>query len=87
TRKGCLFMFSSHLIELKEQINIEDQINCCHFEAEEDDGRLEFDYTLRPGVSTQRLGLRVLQEEGVFELLDRTMGSGSIDSETFSKET
>jgi hypothetical protein len=31
---------------------------------------LGFDYLLRSGVSSQRLGMRVLQEEGVFELLD-----------------
>jgi hypothetical protein len=33
---------------------------------------LKFDYQLRPGVSDQRLGVRVLEEEGVFDLLDST---------------
>ncbi len=71
TREDCLFMFSSHLIELSEKLKNSHQIDCCYFEAEEGEGRLRFDYLLRPGVSSQRLGMRVLHEEGVFELLDR----------------
>ena len=69
-KQDCLFMFSSHLIELSEQLGITDEIDCRNFEAEEGEGRLRFDYLLRSGVSTQRLGMRVLHEEGVFDLLD-----------------
>jgi len=70
-KDNCLFMFSSHLIELGESLAITEQIDCRNFEADETGGRLRFDYLLRPGVSSQRLGMRVLEEEGVFELLDR----------------
>ncbi|MFT5014751.1 MAG: DNA mismatch repair protein MutS, partial [Dinoroseobacter sp.] len=73
TKPDCLFMFSSHLIELSEQLSNKDQIDCRYFEAEEGEGRLSFDYLLREGVSNQRLGMRVLEEEGVFELLDRSV--------------
>jgi DNA mismatch repair protein MutS len=69
-KEGCLFMFSSHLIELSERLSAIDQVDCRCFEADEGEGRLRFDYLLRPGVSSQRLGMRVLREEGIFELLD-----------------
>lgn len=69
-REDCLFMFSSHLIELGEQLSAIGQIDCRFFEAEENEGRLRFDYRLHQGVSIQRLGMRVLREEGIFELLD-----------------
>ncbi|MBT4495006.1 MAG: hypothetical protein HOC70_17320 [Gammaproteobacteria bacterium] len=69
-REDCLFVFSSHLIELSEHLSSSKEIVCCYFEAKEGEGRLRFDYKLRSGVSDQRLGMRVLQEEGVFELLD-----------------
>ena len=69
-REGCLFMFSSHLIELSEKLSGVGQIDRRYFEAEEGGGRLRFEYLLRPGVSSQRLGMRVLREEGIFELLD-----------------
>ncbi len=70
SKKDCLFMFSSHLIELRDQLTTSSQIDCRYFEANEGEGRLSFDYRLRPGISNQRLGMRVLHEEGIFELLD-----------------
>jgi len=73
TKEECLFMFSSHLIELSEHISEAGKIDCRYFEAEEGEGKLRFDYLLRPGVSSQRLGMRVLHEEGVFDLLDRSI--------------
>ncbi len=72
SKEGCLFVFSSHLIELSEKLNIADQIDCRFFEADEGEGRLRFDYLLRSGISSQRLGMRVLREEGVFDLLDES---------------
>lgn len=70
-KNDCLFLFSSHLIELDEEFAPSMGIVKCHFEAKEAAGKLEFDYLLHPGVSSQRLGMRVLAEQGVFELLDR----------------
>jgi len=70
-KQDCLFMFSSHLIELGEKLNAIDKVSRWNFEADESEGRLSFDYTLRSGVSSQRLGMRVLREAGVFDLLDK----------------
>ena len=70
TKQDCLFIFSSHLIELSDELTVTQQIDCRYFEADESTETLGFDYLLRSGVSSQRLGMRVLQEEGVFELLD-----------------
>jgi len=61
--QDCLFMFSSHLIELSEHLTDNSQISLGYFQAEEGAGRLRFDYRLRPGVSSQRLGVRVLQKK------------------------
>ncbi|WGL15895.1 hypothetical protein PVT68_14090 [Microbulbifer bruguierae] len=72
TRENCLFMFSSHQIELSDHLHrLHNQVNCRYFEAVESGERLHFDYKLRPGISDQRLGMRVLREEGIFELLDQ----------------
>ena len=68
--EDCLFMVASHLIELSEQLSAAQQIDYQYFEAQEHGDQLSFDYVLHPGVSSQRLGMRVLQEEGVFDLLD-----------------
>ena len=69
-REDCLFMCSSHLIELAEQLNTQAFIDYRYFDAKEEGEKLSFDYKLRHGVSKQRLGMRVLHEEGIFSLLD-----------------
>ncbi len=68
TMENLLFMFSSHQIELAGQIQGPIDFKC--FAAIETEDRLRFDYRLKTGVTTQRIGMRVLREEGVFELLD-----------------
>ena len=68
-REDSLFLVSSHLLELGEQMSTSDQLDYRHFEAVEHEGRLRFEYRLRPGISTQRLGMRVIREEGIFTLL------------------
>jgi DNA mismatch repair protein MutS len=69
-KHDSLFLVSSHLIELGALMQESGRVDLQHFEASEHEGRLRFEYRLRPGVSTQRLGMRVLREEGIFELLD-----------------
>jgi DNA mismatch repair protein MutS len=63
-----LFLISSHLIELGDEMQRTGQVDCRHFEAAETDEGLSFDYVLKPGVSSQRLGMKVLEEEGIFDL-------------------
>lgn len=70
TKEHCLFLISSHLIELDELFAAHASISRCHFEAIESGASLEFDYTLHQGVSSQRLGMRVLTEQSVLKLLD-----------------
>jgi DNA mismatch repair protein MutS len=70
TKENCLFLVSSHLIELRERFSDTLPVDFRYFEAEEQDDRLGFDYVVRSGVSSQRLGMRVLREEGIFDLLD-----------------
>jgi DNA mismatch repair protein MutS len=71
SKPNCMFMFSSHQIELSNELNKSaDKIDCRCFTAIEHEDRLRFDFRLRTGVSSQRIGMRVLREEGVFELFD-----------------
>ncbi|MEM7217994.1 MAG: hypothetical protein AAF515_06485 [Pseudomonadota bacterium] len=70
TKPDCLFVVTSHLIELAEPLGRLPEVAFGYFAADEQQSRLDFDYRLREGVSSQRLGMRVLEEEGIFELLD-----------------
>lgn len=69
--KNGLFVVTSHLIEISDALADSEAVAFGYFEASEDRNRLTFDYALREGVSKQRLGMRVLREEGVFELLGK----------------
>lgn len=81
---NSLFLFSSHLIELEQNFADSQSILKCHFEAKESEGKLHFDYLLKSGVSHQRMGMRVLKEEGVFELLDEVIALSTQSSSTKS---
>lgn len=76
TKQDSLFVISSHLIELEESLNAVAHIDYWYFEAQERGAQLAFDYRVRKGVSDQRLGMRVLHEEGVFDLLNADDGRG-----------
>lgn len=66
---GCVF--SSHLAELAAPLAELGRIRFLHFEGEVSNGRASYSFRIRPGVSTQRFGLQLLEEADVPALLDR----------------
>ncbi|HEX2188288.1 MAG TPA: hypothetical protein VHG51_05285 [Longimicrobiaceae bacterium] len=68
SRNG-LFLVSSHLAELAEDFAPVPSIQLRCFDAEIRDGSPAYDYTLKDGFSTQRLGLLLLEQERVLDLL------------------
>ncbi|NJD17794.1 MAG: hypothetical protein FIA95_00700 [Gemmatimonadetes bacterium] len=69
-----LFAVSSHLIELGEALLAPARVTCRRFEAVETEQGLDFDYILSTGISSQRLGMRVLEQEGLVALLRHPRG-------------
>jgi DNA mismatch repair ATPase MutS len=63
------FVFASHLTELAEDLQGESSVRFARFDGEVQDGRARYDFSLKPGVSNQRLGLHLLRQEGVPDLL------------------
>lgn len=68
--ESSIFIFSSHLVELADELKDRASIKFCYFEGTLEGNRLSFDYRLRPGVSGQRFGMELLRREGVPGLLD-----------------
>ena len=64
------FFFSSHLVELAEALAQEHSVRFSCFEGEFRGGKAWYDFKIRDGVSDQRLGLRLLEQEGVARILD-----------------
>lgn len=71
TLREHLFLVSSHLVELADEIGHHPNLRCQNFDATVRDDRLEFSYQLKDGVSKTRLGVRLLAERGIIEWFRR----------------
>jgi len=63
------FIFSSHLVALAEDLNQEPSVQFAFFDGKIQDNRALFEFRLKEGVSGQRFGLQLLEQEGLPELL------------------
>jgi DNA mismatch repair protein MutS len=72
---AALVFVASHLAEIVPSVVDDPRVSLLHFSAEVTAERPVFDYQLRRGLSTQRLGMTLLKQEGVLELLDQTSSS------------
>lgn len=67
--KNALFVLSTHLYEIADNLRSFSNIRFSYFETHVTEGQLLFSYTLKEGVSNDRLGYLILQREGVVEML------------------
>lgn len=67
---GLVFV-ASHVGEVASAIRDNARVLLIHFSAEVANDQPRFDYKLRGGVSTQRLGMTLLKQERVLEFLER----------------
>ena len=68
--KGSLFILSTHLYEIAQQLQGHTNISFHYFETQITGGQLQFNYTLKPGVSNDRLGYMIIKNEGVVKMLE-----------------
>ena len=69
--RNSLFILSTHLYEIGEDLKKYPNINFRYFETSVKDEQLEFSYQLKEGISNDRLGYLILKKEGVVELLEK----------------
>lgn len=69
--KGSLFVLSTHLYEIGEELRNHPNITFRHFETTVTDDALSFSYQLKEGISKDRLGYLILKREKVVEMLER----------------
>jgi DNA mismatch repair ATPase MutS len=67
---GALVFLASHLAEIVPALGSDPRIRLVHFSADVSGAQPRFDYRLRQGTSTQRLGMTLLRQEQVLELLE-----------------
>jgi len=69
--KNSLFILSTHLYEIGEELKKYSNISFRYFETTVTGEQLEFSYQLKEGISNDRLGYLILKKEGVVELLSK----------------
>lgn len=67
--KNGLFILSTHLYEIGEELKKYPSISFKYFETKLEENELSFSYQLKDGISQDRMGYLILQKEGVIELL------------------
>ncbi len=68
---SSLFILSTHLYEIGEELKQYPNISFKYFETEVKDDQLEFSYQLKDGISNDRLGYLILKREKVVEMLEK----------------
>ena len=68
--RGNLFFISTHILEVAEELKLRDSIifNC--FESELIDKIPVYDYKLKKGVSKERIGIFIIKQERIVEILE-----------------
>ncbi len=69
--KSTLFILSTHLYEIGEDLKKYTNIDFKYFETDVSDGQLVFNYNLKDGISNDRIGYLILQREGVVDMLEK----------------
>lgn len=69
--KNSLFILSTHLYEIGEELKQYPNISFKYFETNVMDDQLEFSYQLKEGISNDRIGYVILRREKVVEMLDK----------------
>lgn len=68
--KNSLFILSTHLYEIGEELKPYPNISFRYFETNVKDEQLEFSYQLKEGISNDRIGYVILKREKVVEMLE-----------------
>jgi DNA mismatch repair ATPase MutS len=69
--KNSLFILSTHLYEIGEELKQYSNISFRYFETTAKDDQLNFSYQLKEGISNDRLGYLILKREKVVEMLEK----------------
>jgi len=71
--KQSLFFISTHIVEVAEALKSSDCIDFKCFESSLDDEVPIYDYKLKPGVSAERLGLSIIKNEKIMDVIDEIL--------------
>lgn len=83
--RNGLFILSTHLYEIGEELKDLSSISFKYFETHLTENELRFSYQLKEGISQDRMGYLILQKEGVTSLLENIGKNTAMDDENLTK--
>ncbi len=69
--KNSLFILSTHLYEIGDELKPYSNIAFKYFETHVTDDDLSFSYQLKDGISNDRLGYLIMKREGVVDMIEK----------------
>lgn len=69
--KSSLFMISTHIVEITEKLKADENIIFKCFESKLEDDKPIYNHKIQNGISVDRMGLRILRNENIIELLNQ----------------
>lgn len=69
--KNSLFILSTHLYEIGDELKNYPNISFRYFETDVNDDQLKFSYQLKEGISNDRIGYVILKREKVVDMLEK----------------
>jgi len=67
---NSLFIVSTHIVEIAEDLKTLPGVRFNCFEACWNNNTPEYDYLLKSGISSERLGMYIVEKEGIMEVLE-----------------
>jgi DNA mismatch repair ATPase MutS len=67
--RECLFIISTHIIEVGEVLKEHDNIHCVYMPTVMDGAQPRYTYTLQKGITEDRQGMMIIRNEGILELI------------------
>jgi len=67
--RECLFIISTHIIEVAEALKEHDNIHCVYMPTVMDGAHPRYTYQLQEGITADRQGMMIIRNEGILELI------------------
>ena len=83
--RNTIFFISTHMVEIAEAIENKDRIMFRCFGSEQVDQQPIYDFKLKEGISEERIGLLIIKNEGIPQILDEIVRKQE-ENKVYNKE-
>jgi DNA mismatch repair ATPase MutS len=71
--RDCLFLVSTHITEIADKFEDDGSIRYNYFDSHLQNDEPVYDYKLKKGISSERLGMKIIQNEKIIDILKQAI--------------